>query len=210
MSTPLQSPISKIRREIIDQLDALENLATSKAKALETAEQRYLEIERERDGLNRDQTELAARVDELKAQLANQATVPRVISADELKAGQKLAIESVDGHGDVFTVQSVGTSWEGYPAAYKTGGSFWAITEDERIWLLEDAPAQEPVKMGDTVATAEEWYALPSWTVVRTTPGDIAQKRSGGDFKVIGVEEMFRISVTELPATVVYLPEGDS
>ena len=77
MSTPLQSSISKIRREIIDQLDALDNLATSKEKALETAEQRYLELERERDGLNRDQTQLAARVDELKAELEGRPTVPR-------------------------------------------------------------------------------------------------------------------------------------
>ena len=160
MSTPLQSPISKIRREIIDQLDALENLATSKAKALETAEQRYLEIERERDGLNRDQTELAARVDELKAQLANQATAPRVITADELREGQAIAVLNVNG------IYQGGGRYVGFSHSAlgavrlevttgRHGGDSWHHKGTDTIVLLEEAPAEEP-EQGVTVQQLED------------------------------------------------------
>lgn len=183
-------------------------------KAWEDLTRHIQQLEQERDGLNRDQTELAARVDELKAQLANHATAPRVISAEEMKAGQKIAFETVDGDGDVFTVQSVDTSWEGYLAVYNTRWGFWAITEDERIWLLQDAPAEEPepVKVGDTISTAEQLDSLPGGSVVLDHVGDAHQKGGDGEWwETARPEGRDSVDVARYaPFTVLYLPEEDA
>ncbi|GAA1450401.1 hypothetical protein ACFP47_10265 [Nesterenkonia lacusekhoensis] len=211
MSTPLQS-ISKIRREITDQLDALENLATSKAKALETAEQRYLELERERDGLNRDQTELASRVDELKAQLANRDTVPRVIPTDELEEGQWIAV-----------------AFRGNPAKWVTGRVFRDhqingfgigrgaqrrdILPTATLVLLEDTPAEEPetVKVGDTISTLEQLEELPKEAILRGRYGDALEQGSEGWWTTGATCQISSsLALSHAPLTVLYLPEEDA
>jgi hypothetical protein len=62
-----------------------------------------------------------------------------------------------------------------------------------------------PVKVGDVIETAEELDALPSRTAVVDRYGWVAQRdRVGDGWSYMGG----RVRHTDLPATVLYLPDG--
>jgi hypothetical protein len=65
-----------------------------------------------------------------------------------------------------------------------------------------------PVKVGDVIETAEELDALPLWTAVLTGDRVIAQYGVPGWY-VAGSEEL-QAMTTLVPATVLYVPDGDA
>lgn len=152
-------------------------------------------VKAERDGLNRDQT-----------QLANQPTVPRVIDREELKNGQWVAVCGEGGSWHAIQVQSNANE------AWLIEDSIGAYPSDTLV-LLEDAPAEEPepVKVGDELPV-EHLAALPNDTILRDVHGQAWEK----DRNVWhGTSQGLVMSpgkdlARNAPLTVLYLPEEDA
>lgn len=192
-----------IRGRLVD----IERKASDQQEKVKKLQAERDQLKAERDGLNRDQTELAARVDELKAQLANQATVPRVITANELKSWQCVAV----GHNGHWRIIEMGDHIEEMDRAEIL--DHFSIYPGDTIVLLEDAPAEEPepVKVGDTV-TWQQLESLRFPAVILDADNDPwVLKQDGwwyypGDPDGHNAEEL----MDEGPFTVMSLPEEDA
>lgn len=160
-----------------------------------------------------EDTLLGAMLAKLDAAMkVTQATVPRVITADELKEGDRHAVIWL--HEDGNELVDIAQFFPGHNLPTQIQGNGGWIDKEMilAIVLLEDAPAEEPepVKVGDTLTTIEELEALPERAVILDRESDIWQKRFQGKWRASG--SLVSMAVGNLvrsyaPFTVLHLPE---
>lgn len=182
--------------------------------------QRHLEAENRR--LTSELEELKAELDlargvlghpDMERAIHKLGTVPRVITAEELKAGQLICIH----RGHVWGVRAIGTfsTLEDDVVTLKTGGSgvFSENVKFHTIVLLADAPAEEPepVKVGDTISDVELLLKLPYGTILRAPEGDAFERNPQGWWPTGTVTPMSSLGIIDYaPFTILYLPEEDA
>ena len=147
------------------------------------------ELLAERDKLKADLSKATSRAEDVRTEgltigagnlIIGNFSVPRVITADELREGQLICIH----RGHSWGIRAIGTfvNREGDVVTLKTGGpgTFNENTKFHTIVLLEDAPEPEPApelpKVGDRITTPGTLDALPMETVVLDVNGDAWQK----------------------------------
>lgn len=165
-------------------------------------------------------------------------SIPRVISADELEAGQLIAAWCIEGGtSDLMSSLGVVESTNGRDVSLR--GDFAGIEdwhnvahEDITIVLLAEAPAKEEPRLtvedldaapvgskitwpassvGDKLTTAEELDACPVGSVVIDRDGDAWQKHWAGGWDLTGGRRASASDVARecAPLAVVHLPKED-
>lgn len=198
------------KRIDLDDLSVLVHHARNYQEYLEEENRRIAQLEEEKDTrvieLADELEETQEARDELKAQLADQATVPRVITADELESWQCVAV----GHNGHWRIIETGDHIEEMDRAGIL--DHFSIYPGDTIVLLEDAPAEEPgpVKVGDTI-DAEQVGSLPKGAVLLNV-GGVVWERGIPLWSRPGDPARYNTSEVRIhaPFTVLYLPEEDA
>jgi hypothetical protein len=89
------------------------------------------------------------------------------------------------------------------PYGFEIGGSISNFVTPAATHVVSVEILRPPVKVGDVIETAEQLDALPSRTAVVDRYGWVAQRDRHGWSYMGG-----RVRHTDLPATVLYLPDG--
>ncbi len=179
------------------------------------------ESEERRGDLLRDAYEdSVAERDQLKRQVESfehaeqqDTTVPRVITRDELRKGQCVAV----GHNGHWRIIETGRHIEEMSGAEIL--DHFAIYPGDTLVLLENAPAEEPepVKVGDTINSDTRAAELPEGTILLDDDADPWRKSKCGHWQAAdrGSDELvYRtakpVFYTNDPLTVLYLPKEDA